>query len=108
MRIRYLFLALLISSASNAFLHNFKLPLTPELSKSIVKTTSGLLPNADSVGHHVLHANKVIIDYLLDNNDITMEYKKPIILLFIKTAQMGDNIGSYILSHYYDIVNTVL
>ncbi len=99
---------LLVLNVSNAFLPNFKLPLSPEMSKSIVKTTSGLLPNADSVGHNVLHANKVIIDYLLDNNDIAMEYKKPIILFFIKTAQMGDNIGSHILSYYYDIVNHVL
>ena len=83
-------------------------PKIPGIAKTIVKSTSGLLPQADSIAHHVLSSNKIIIDNLLDNDCIPIEFKKPVILFFIELAQMGDSTGSHILSIYHEIVNNVL
>ena len=102
MRIFKLFFFILLS-VSNAFLPNHY-----DLSLKIVKSTSGMLANADSVGHRVLHGNKVIIDFLLDHKEISMEVKKPFILFLIETAQMGDSMGSQILETYYSLVNNLL
>ena len=104
MKIRYIlifFLDFLIFSTSLT-------PKIPKLAKTIVKSTSSMLPQADAIAHHVLSANKYIIDNLLDNNCIPTEYKKPIILFFIELAQAGDSTGSHILSLYHEIVNRVL
>ena len=103
MKIKYIF-SLLLISFSNAFNPN----IPPNVAKQIVKTTSGILPNADSIGHNVLHGNKLIIDYLLDHNEIAMQYKKPFILFLIETARMGDDAGSRILDIYYNLVNHML
>lgn len=103
MNIKY-FLLYFIVNLSNAFNPN----IPPSIAKQIVKTSSGILPNADSVGHNVLHGNKVIIDFLLDHNEIAMQYKKPFILFLIDTARMGDDTGSRILDTYYNIVNHML
>ena len=88
---------------SNAFIPNHN-----EIPLKIVKSTSGMLANADSVGHRVLHGNKIIIDFLLDHKEISMEIKKPFILFLINTAQMGDSMGSQILETYYNLVNNLL
>ena len=62
-------------------------PKIPNIAKTIVKSTSGLLPQADSIAHHVLSTNKMIIDNLLDNDCIPSEYKKPVILFFIELSR---------------------
>jgi len=103
MNIKY-FLLYFMVNLSNAFNPN----IPPSIAKQIVKTSSGILPNADSIGHNVLHGNKVIIDFLLDHNEIAMQYKKPAILFLIETARMGDDAGSHILDIYYNIVNHML
>ena len=88
---------------SNAFL-----PPQNDFGLKIVKSTSGMLANADSVGHRVLNGNKIIIDYLLDHKEIAMQYKKPVILFLIETAQMGDSTGSQILETYHTMVDHLL
>ena len=104
MKIRYIVILLQsLFSFSNSLS-----PKIPNIAKTIVKSTSGLLPQADSIAHHVLSTNKLIIDSLLDNECIPSEYKKPIILFFIELAQAGDSTGSHILSLYHEIVNHVL
>ena len=104
MNIRYIILIL-----KTMFLFSNSLsPKIPNVAKTIVKSTSGLLPQADSIAHHVLSTNKMIIDNLLDNECIPTEFKKPIILFFIELAQAGDSTGSHILSLYHEIVNHVL
>ena len=102
MKIRYIVILLQI------LFSNSLSPKIPKIAKSIVKSTSGLLPQADSIAHHVLSTNKMVIDNLLDNDCIPSEYKKPIILFFIELAQAGDSTGSHILSIYHEIVNHVL
>lgn len=99
----YKFFFFLLMSVSNAFIPNHN-----ELSLKIVKSTSGMLANADSVGHRVLNNNKHIIDFLLDHKEISMEIKKPLILYLIETAQMGDSMGSQILETYYNLVDNLL
>ena len=104
MNIRYVILIL-----KTMFLFSNSLsPKIPNVAKTIVKSTSGLLPQADSIADHVLSSNKIIIDSLLDNDCIPIEFKKPVILFFIELAQMGDSTGSHILSIYHEIVNNVL
>tara|TARA_B100000902_G_scaffold390893_1_gene440622 strand:- start:4867 stop:5184 length:318 start_codon:yes stop_codon:yes gene_type:complete len=79
-----------------------------DISKTIVKSTTEMLPQADAIAHIVLNTNKEIINFLLDNENIPMDYKKPIILFLIEVAQKGDSSGSQILSAYYNIVDKVL
>lgn len=93
-----------LSSSFNPNINN----IPPDVSKFIVKTSTGILPKFDAVAHHVLHSNKLMIDFLMDNNNINMSIKKPIILFLIQSVRNGDEIGSHILSTYYDIVNHVL
>tara|TARA_X000000950_G_C13910086_1_gene658626 strand:+ start:673 stop:1077 length:405 start_codon:yes stop_codon:yes gene_type:complete len=75
---------------------------------NFVQLSTRLLANFDSVGQHVLHANEIIINYLISNHEITMELKKPVILALIHFVQNGDNTGSLILENYYNAVNCLL
>lgn len=78
------------------------------LGKMIVMKVSSMLPHFDSIGHKVLHANNEFICDILALDNLSDEYKKHLILLSIKMAQMGDNFGSYLLQMYYDIVDKSL
>ena len=78
------------------------------ISISIVKSTTSLLPTADGVGHHILHTNEKIINGLLENDRITMEIKKPVILNLIRAARMGDETGGIILERYEQLVDKLL
>jgi hypothetical protein len=75
---------------------------------NMVKTTTSILPAADSIGHHILHTNEILIHNLLDNEEISMEIKKPIILNLIKAAQTGDQVGGEILKNYEILVDKLL
>ena len=101
-------LAFFLSALARGF--HFPLPLTicPHTAKEIVKSTTSLLPAADSIGHHILHFNERIINDLLDNDSIPMEAKKPVILNLIKMARQGDNMGGLILEQYEHIVDNLL
>ena len=79
-----------------------------QIGKMIVMKVSSMLPHFDSIGHKVLHANNEFICDILALDNLSDEYKKHLILLSIKMAQMGDNFGSYLLQVYYDIVDKSL
>lgn len=79
-----------------------------EYSPSIVKFSSKLLPAMDSVAHHVLKANENFICFVLDHDKIPDNIKKDLVLFSISAAQNGDNMGSQILSFYYDTVDKLL
>lgn len=98
---------LMILAKMNAFLH-VPPDFCHDIAVNLVKTSTSLLPAADSIGHHILHTNEKIIYYLLDNKDISMEVKKPLILNLIKAAQMGDNTGGEILKNYEQFVDKLL
>lgn len=74
----------------------------------IVEQISAFLPKVDSIGHNVLSANDKFILYILNNNKLTDEMQKDIILWSIKLAQAGDDMGSKILQLYYDTVDKCL
>ena len=81
---------------------------TKTLGQHIVVKISSMLPNFDSVGHKVLHANNQLIMKILENPHLTDSLKKSLILTSIKLAQCGDNMGSFILELYYKIVDACL
>ena len=73
--------------------------------KKIVLEISSLLPKVDTIGHDILHANNQFIADVLSNEQFSHEFKKHIILLSIKMAQYGDDLGSFFLQQYYNIVD---
>ena len=78
------------------------------ISKPLIKYSSGLLPAMDGIAHHVLTMNQNFINFILDNDVISLEIKKKLVLFSIQAAQNGDNTGSAILQFYYDMVNHLL
>ena len=79
-----------------------------ETGKNIVLSVSSALPKFDSVGHNILSANHDFIQDILNNEHLNHETKKTFILLSIKLAQYGDDMGSHILQQYYNIVESSL
>ena len=73
-----------------------------------VKFISAMLPNVDSIGHRILHANDVYINSILNNDAIPHDIQKMLILTSIKAAQAGDNWGSHLLDFYYKLVDYFL
>lgn len=78
------------------------------IGKEIVLKISSLLPNFDSVGHKILHANNEFILNILTSHFLSEMVQKNLVLLSIKLAQYGDNFGSSILELYYKIVDICL
>jgi len=76
--------------------------------KEIVLQISSLLPKFDTIGHDILRANHDFIQDVLATPYLEHESKKSIILFSIKLAQHGDDMGSYILQQYYNIVDACL
>lgn len=74
----------------------------------IVKFVSSALPEVDQIGHQILHANNVYINNILNNDKIPHEIQKDLILLSIKLAQYGDDMGSHLLQWYYNLVEKCL
>ena len=74
----------------------------------VVKIISAGLPNVDSIGHRILHANDVYINSILNNDNIPHEVQKMLILSSIKLAQYGDDMGSKLLTLYYNLVDYCL
>ena len=76
---------------------------------NIVDKVAKIIPNIDSnIGHNVVLLDKAIVINLLNDDLVPTEIKKEIILFIIKITQEGDNIGSFILSNYYNLVQHIL
>lgn len=75
------------------------------LGKKVVLQISSLLPKVDTIGHDILHANNQFVANVLANDSMSHEFKKDIILFSIKMAQYGDDLGSFFLQQYYNIVD---
>ena len=73
-----------------------------------VKLISAGLPHVDSIGHNILHANDIYINSILNNDQIPHELQKTLILTSIKLAQYGDDMGSKLLTLYYNLVDYCL
>jgi len=74
----------------------------------VVKLISAGLPRVDSIGHRILHANDIYINNILNNPNIPHDLQKTLILTSIKLAQYGDDMGSKLLTLYYDLVDYCL
>lgn len=81
--------------------------LSSETAVSIVKSSTAILPQFDSIGHHVLHANEVLINKLLELN-LDPSIKKKLILQVIDMTRQGDEMGGKILQDYYDLIDYLL
>lgn len=98
---------------SNAFIipHLINLPhiheLNPECAISLVKASTAILPQFDSVGHFVLHANEVLINKVLETT-LDPAIKKKLILQIIDMSRQGDEMGGKILSDYYKLIDYLL
>jgi len=79
----------------------------PECAVSLVKASTAILPEFDSIGHHVLHANQVLINKLLESN-IDPILKKKLILQVIDLTKQGDEMGGKILQDYYNFIDYLL
>mgnify|MGYP003333764353 FL=1 len=75
---------------------------------TMVESITSSLPHFDSISHTVLDTNSKVVSYVLNKNDIPDSIKKQLVLISIKMAQEGDNMGSHILQIYYDIVNNCI
>lgn len=100
-----------ISSFSYANAFNIDLTLIPkvdpECAVRLVKASTAILPQFDSIGHHVLHANQVLINKLLEMN-IDPSFKKQLILQVIDFTKQGDEMGGKILEDYYNFIDYLL
>jgi hypothetical protein len=93
----------------NSFCVEF-LPLTkinPECAVSLVKASTAILPQFDSIGHYVLNANQVLINKLLESN-IDPILRKKLILQVIDLTKNGDEMGGKILENYYNFIDFLL
>ena len=79
-----------------------------ELGKNFVISLSSLLPKVDRIGHDWLQTNNKFIVDVLSYQNVPDDVKKQIILLSIKLAQYGDDLGSVFLQKYYDLVDQFL
>lgn len=91
-----------------SYLEQFTKFLNNDQGEIIVKQISGVFPKMDTISHFVLHSNDILINYVLNNNYLSLESKKNLALLLIKMTQVGDSTGSHILQIYYDLVNCLL
>jgi len=96
------------SNSMNHFSELSNLHIKEESGKNIVLAVSSALPKFDTVGHNILSANHDFIFQVLHNDFLTPQMKKEIILLSIRLAQMGDDMGSQILQYYYNLVDASL
>tara|TARA_B100000524_G_C23631109_1_gene363150 strand:+ start:195 stop:653 length:459 start_codon:yes stop_codon:yes gene_type:complete len=98
-------------STVHDFNHNSKdvlLDFSHKTGNEVVKLISAGLPHVDSIGHKILHANDIYINNILNNPNIPHELQKTLILTSIKLAQYGDDMGSNLLTLYYNLVDYCL
>ena len=88
--------------------NDFFLKSSHKVGNEVVKTISAVLPHVDSIGHKILHANDIYINNILNNPNIPHEVQKTLILTSIKLAQYGDDMGSKLLTLYYNLVDYCL
>ena len=84
----------------NMLVHNnLVVPFIDKLTK--------IIPNIDLIGHNVILIDKNLIVNLINNDFIDNDIKKDIILTIIRLTQEGDQIGTFVLQNYYNLVNHI-
>lgn len=93
---------------TNGISNDIELDSKTKFIYDIVRKSSNILPNVDSIGHHVLQLNNMLINKVLDNKFIDYCQKKKIILEIINLTRKGDDTGSFILQTYYDLIDKLM
>lgn len=73
----------------------------------LIDKITKIIPNIDTIGHNVILIDKNLIINLINNDYIDNHVKKDIILTIIKLTQDGDQIGTFVLQNYYNLVNHI-
>ena len=90
------------------YLHHYTKNFNDQQGEFIIKTISSTFPQVDSISHIVLHTSDNLINFTLNNNLLSNEMKKFIVLLIVEGIQFGDATGGYILDFYHQLVNCLL
>jgi len=106
-----LFYAFFIFNTSTAFIPPIHVPhladINIQLAESVVKTSTAILPQFDSIGHIVLSTNELLINKVLETKYDPV-IKKKIILYIINLSKQGDEMGGKILQNYYNLIDHIL
>lgn len=107
--IKILFLLVTNLLSINTFFIDFtQLPKpNPETAISLVKASTAILPQFDSIGHNVLSTNEYLINRVLETN-LDPALKKQLILKVIELSRQGDEMGGKILQDYYNFIDYLL
>ena len=62
------------------------------------------LPMIDTFGHKNLELNDNLIPLILDSSQLSTPLKAELVTGLVKFSQFGDNLGSWILSHYLELI----
>ena len=95
-------------SINTLYIDFIQLPkVHPETAISLVKASTAILPQFDSIGHHVLSTNEYLINRILETN-LDPVFKKQLILKVIELSRQGDEMGGKILQNYYNFIDYLL
>ena len=100
-----LFLLVLLVRTTNSYLNIFSLT---NLKLNSIEILSNVLPKVDIFGHKILEQNKLIIEKIIENDGISLEIKKQIILDIVRLTKMGHDFGSIVLQNYEHYINHII
>ena len=100
-----LFLLVLLVRTTNSYLNIFSLT---NLKLNSIEILSNVLPKVDIFGHKILEQNKLIIEKIIENDGISLEIKKQMIMEIVRLTKLGDNFGSIVLQNYEHYINHII
>jgi len=100
-----IFLLALLVRTTNSYLNIFSLT---NFKLNSIEIFSNVLPKVDIFGHKILEQNKLIIEKIIENDGISLEIKKQIILDIVRLTKMGDDFGSIVLQNYEHYINHII
>lgn len=100
-----LFLLVLLVRSTNSYLNIFSLT---NLKLNSIEILSNVLPKVDIFGHKILEQNKLIIEKIIENDGISLEIKKQMIMEIVRLTKLGDDFGSIVLENYEHYINHII
>jgi len=100
-----LFLLILLVRTTNSYLNIFSLT---NLKLNSIEILSNVLPKVDIFGHKILEQNKLIIEKIIENDGISLEIKKQMIMEIVRLTKLGDEFGSIVLQNYEHYINHII
>lgn len=100
-----LFLLVLLVRSTNSYLNIFSLT---NLKLNSIEILSNVLPKVDIFGHKILEQNKLIIEKIIENDGISLEIKKQMIMEIVRLTKLGDDFGSIVLQNYEHYINHII